>query len=128
MTKHVFKNRPCEICGMQPLKKLKWYGLGKNQILWSLTWTKFSLFRSNHRRCSVKKGVLKNFANFTGKHLRWSLSLIKLRPATLLKRDSNTGVFLWNFKHFSEHLSRRTSASSCFCLFVLTNFKPMFYS
>ena len=28
------------------------------------------LSRSSHRRCSVKKGVLKNFAIFTGKHLR----------------------------------------------------------
>ena len=28
------------------------------------------LFRwSSHRRCSVKEGVLKNFAKFTGKHL-----------------------------------------------------------
>ena len=26
-----------------------------------------------------KKGVLKNFANFTGKHLCWSLFLIKLQ-------------------------------------------------
>ena len=45
---------------------------------------------------SFKVGVLKNFANFTGKHLCWRLFLIKLqafRPATLLKRDSNTGVF-----------------------------------
>ena len=31
-----------------------------------------SFYRSSHRRCSVKKGVLKNFANFTGKHLCWS--------------------------------------------------------
>ena len=49
------------------------------------------------KRCSVKKGVLKKFANLTGKHLCWSLFLIKLqafRPATLLKRDFNTGVFL----------------------------------
>ena len=30
------------------------------------------LFRSSHR-CSVKKGILKNFANFTGKHKCWSL-------------------------------------------------------
>ena len=46
-------------------------------------------FRNSHRRCSVKKGVLKNFANFTGKHLCWSPFLILLqvfRPATLLKR------------------------------------------
>ena len=35
------------------------------------------LFRSSHRRCSVKKGVLKKFAYFTGKHLCWSLFLIK---------------------------------------------------
>ena len=42
---------------------------------------------SSHRRCSVKKGVLKNFANFKGKHLCWSLFLIKL------KRDCNTDTF-----------------------------------
>ena len=35
------------------------------------------LYRSSHRRCSVKKGVLKIFANFTDKHLCWSLFLIK---------------------------------------------------
>ena len=29
--------------------------------------------RSNHRRCSVRKGVLRNFAKFTGKHLCHSL-------------------------------------------------------
>ena len=36
-----------------------------------------------------------NFAIFTRKHLCWGLFLIKLqafRPATFLKRDSNTGV------------------------------------
>ena len=45
----------------------------------------------------VEKAVLKNFAIFTGKHLRWSVLLIDLqasRPATLLKRDSNTCIFL----------------------------------
>ena len=31
------------------------------------------------RRCSLEKGVLRNFAKFTGKHLRQSLFLIKLR-------------------------------------------------
>ena len=38
------------------------------------------IFRGSHWMCSVKKGVLKNFANFTGKHLCWrSLLLIKLQ-------------------------------------------------
>ena len=36
------------------------------------------LYKSTLRRCSVKKGVLKKFANFIGKHLCWSLFLIKL--------------------------------------------------
>ena len=43
-------------------------------------------------------GVIKLFATFTIKHLFKSLFLIKLqasRAVTLLKRDSNTGVFLY---------------------------------
>ena len=47
--------------------------------------------RNSHKRCSVKKDVLKIFANFTGK-------------------DSITGAFLWNLwnflkiSFFTEHL------------------------
>ena len=44
-----------------------------------------------------KEAALKNFSIFTGKHLYWSLFSIKLqafRSATLLKTDSDTGVFL----------------------------------
>ena len=35
--------------------------------------------QSSHWNSSVKKVVLRNFANFTGKHLGWSLFLIELR-------------------------------------------------
>ena len=44
------------------------------------------------QRCSVKRGVLEKLANFIGKHLCWSLFIIKLQafgPSTLLKRNSN---------------------------------------
>ena len=54
-------------------------------------------------RCSVKEGVVKNFANFIGEHQYWSLLLINLqtfRSIPLLKRGSNTGVFLWNMRNF----------------------------
>ena len=44
--------------------------------------------KTTHRKCFVKKRVLKNFENFTRKQA--------FRPAPLLKRDSNTGLFLWN--------------------------------
>ena len=33
----------------------------------------YNMYGSRHRRCSSKKGFLKNFANFTGKYLCWSL-------------------------------------------------------
>ena len=44
--------------------------------------------RSNRLQIFFKIGVPKNFANFTGKRLCWSLFLIKFK-----KIDSNTGVF-----------------------------------
>ena len=50
-----------------------------------------------------KIDVFKNFAIFAGEHLCWGLFVIKLqswRPATLLKRDSNTSVFLWILRNF----------------------------
>ena len=53
--------------------------------------------RSSHQRCSIELVVLKIFTKFTGKHLRQSLFFSKvlgLRPETLFKRDSGTGVFL----------------------------------
>ena len=43
-----------------------------------------------------KQGVLRNFPKFTGKYLR-------LRPASLLKRGSYTGVFPWILQDFLEH-------------------------
>ena len=35
-------------------------------------------FESNHPRCSVRKGVLRDFANFAGKHLYQSLFFNKV--------------------------------------------------
>ena len=49
---------------------------------------KIKLYRSSHRRCSVRKGVLGNSAKFTRKHLC----------------QSGTGVFLWILRNFWEHL------------------------
>ena len=36
-------------------------------------------YRSSRLQMFFEKSVLKNFANFTGKHLCWSLYLIKLQ-------------------------------------------------
>ena len=53
------------------------------------------IFRSNHRRCSIKKTVLKNFAIFTGKHLWWILFLVQL--------EVNTGVFYEYCESFKKN-------------------------
>ena len=63
-------------------------------------------FRSNYQGCSVKKGGLRNFAKFTGKHLCQSLFLIKLLvPAALLKKRPWYRFFPVNFAtFFREHI------------------------
>ena len=50
-------------------------------IVFSGKTLKIVIYRSNHQKCSIKKGVFKNFAKFTGKHLCQSLlfNLIKLQ-------------------------------------------------
>ena len=59
--------------------------------------------RSSHRRCSVRKVVLRKFAKFTGKHLCQSLFFNKvasLRPVTLLKKRLWHRCFPVNFAKF----------------------------
>ena len=77
--------------------------------------------RSSHQRCSMKKGILKNFPKFTGKHLRQNLFFNKvagLRPASLLKKRLFHRCFHVNFAKtfknifFTKHL--RTTASDGF--------------
>ena len=59
--------------------------------------------RSSHRRCSVRKGLFRNFAKFTGKHLCQSLFFKKiagLRPAILFKKRLWHRCFPVNFAKF----------------------------
>ena len=51
----------------------------------------------------LRKGVLRNLTKFAGKHPCQSFffdKVVGLRPASLLKRDSGTGVFQWISQHF----------------------------
>ena len=70
-------------------------------------------YRSSCPEVFCKKGVLKNFAKFTGKHLCQSLFFNKvagLRPVTLLKKRLWHRCFAMNFAKFlrtpfgTEHL------------------------
>ena len=76
------------------------------------------ILQKRNRRCSTtRKPILKNFAIFTGKHLCWSLFLSKLqavRPAILSNTNYNTGIFLWMWRNFQDHLFWEISANGCF--------------
>ena len=96
-------------------------------------------FRTNkrsHRRCSLKKDVLGNFAKFTGKHLCQSIffNVAGLRPATLLKNMLWHRCFPVNlFQNFQEHLFYRPPLDDCFwtklllAIGELLNFHKLFY-
>ena len=65
--------------------------------------SKFCECRSSHRRCSFKKLFLKTWQNSQETPVPESFfkKLQVCRPATLFKRDSNTGLFPENFEKFS---------------------------
>ena len=73
------------------------------------------LTRSSHWRCSLRKGVLRKFTKFTGKHLCQNLFFYKVTdlPATLLKKRLWHRCFLRNFY---EHLFYRAHLGDCFWL------------
>ena len=56
--------------------------------------------RSSHRRCSVKKGVLRNFAKFTGKHLCQRLFFNKAWACNFIKKEFLAQVFSSDFEKF----------------------------
>ena len=64
---------------------------------------KFQEYFEKIYSCSgaLRIGVLKNFANFTGKHLCWSLfyEVGRLQPASFLKRDSNASASLRSLRN-----------------------------
>ena len=67
---------------------------------------KTRLVRSSRSQILFKVGVLQNFPNFTGKQTHVLESFLNksagLKAATLLKRDSTTGVFLAKKKIICE--------------------------
>ena len=82
-------------------------------ILMKMLCWKISSYRSSHPQVFCKKGVLRNFAKFTGKHLCQRLffnKVARLRQATLLKKSLWHRYFPMNFANFlrtpffTEHL------------------------
>ena len=69
------------------------------------------LDRSSHRRCSVRKDVLRNIAKFTGKHLCQGLFMSGPKDCNFIKKRLWHWCFPVNFAKFL-----RTPPGDCFCL------------
>ena len=78
-------------------------------------------YRSSHRRCFVRKGVLRNFAKFTGKNLHQSLYFIK--KETLVQAFSCEFCEISKNTFSPEHLQTTASVFSIdhFCFKIRIN-------
>ena len=63
-------------------------------------------YRSSHRRCSVRKGVLKNFAKFTRKNL--------CQACNFIKKETLVQVFRVSFLNFLKTPSLYNTSGRCF--------------
>ena len=90
--------------------------------VFSITYSFFESikFRSSRSQTSFEIDVFKSFAIFTGKQLCSSLFVIKRKR--LLKRGSNTSVFLLPLLNFLEQFFLSNTFGSCFLKLC---FKPV---
>ena len=71
-------------------------------------------YRSSHRRCSVRKGILRNFAKLIRKHMYQRLFLNKVTGLNFIKKETLVQVFSSEFCEISKTLFYRTLPDDCF--------------
>ena len=71
------------------------------------------MFFQQMKQMFFKLGVLKNFPNFTGKHLCWNLFLIKF--LTNFIQDTPTQVFFYGIWKNIKNTFSAEHPSCCFC-------------
>ena len=80
-----------------------------------------AVYRSSHQRCSVRKGVHRNFTKFTGKHLCQSLLFNK--ACNFIKKETLAQVFSCEFceifKNTFLHRTPLVAASVCVICTIL---------
>ena len=73
------------------------------------------LFRSIHRRCSVKNVFLK-VSQISQEYTCVGVSFNKVEGQQLYqKRDSNTDISLWKLRHLQQHLYSNAFLNDCLC-------------
>ena len=93
----------------------------QGELLYTVSWRYIS--RSSHQRCSVRKGALRKFVKFTGKHLCQGLLFNKvagLRSVTLLKNRLCHRCFPVNFAKFPRTPFSQNTSGRLLLYFWLT--------
>ena len=82
-----------------------------------------TIFRRSHRRCSIKKAILKHFVTLTGKHLRRGLFFNKVaghQACNFIKKRLQHRYYLANIRKFIrrtilKNISERLHCWKVFC-------------
>ena len=106
-----------------------WILLYKYFSSWEILRNYSTIFRSSHRRCSIKKAILKHFVIFTGKHLCRGLFFNKVaghQVCNFVKKRLLHRYFLVNVGKFIgrptlKNISKWLHLWKCF---VRTFFRP----
>ena len=97
-------------------------GVAYKSVAYKIKRVLLRFYRSSHLRFSVKKGVLKNFTNFTEKHLCWSLFFNK--KENFIKKETLTQLFSCKFfKIFKKFLKFLNFLQNTFGLLILPRLK-----
>ena len=99
-----------------------WILLYKYFSSWEILRNYSTIFRSSHRRCSIKKAILKHFVIFTGKHLCRGLFFNKVsgnQMGNFIKKRLRHRYFLANIRKFIrrpilKNISEGCIAGKCF--------------
>ena len=107
-----------EISAREPIRTTKWHHSSfPNAIKREF----MRYFQKQSPNVFCKKCVLKNFANFTGKHMFKSLfkKVTGLQACMFIKKRLQHRCFLWTLQNFQGHLFWSTSANDFFCIFEI---------
>ena len=99
-----------------------WYGFACRDLTIKSYLNKLSkmfIFRSSHRMCSIKKGILRNFSKFTGKHLCQSLFFNKVAACHFIKKETLAQVFSCEFWEISKNIFFTEHVCLDDCFFIL---------
>ena len=100
-----------------------WRQSKTSNVLWSTFEELSSIFRSSRSQMFYKIVVLENFAKLTGKHLSWSVFLIKLKAFNFNKKTLQHRCFPVNFAKFLRTpCSQKTLPDDYSCIFIIIVF------